>query len=81
LNKKFFLFLIFICIFSVSAVSVHENVTDDMVMINQNDKSALEIDQNAGEIGNFTGLNDEIVKFAGNAYYKSVSKKATIKIS
>lgn len=50
--------------FFVSAVSAHENVTDDVVMINQNDKSTLEIDQNTGQIGNFTGLNDEISNIA-----------------
>ena len=57
-NNKFLLFLLFIFILSVSAVSAHENFTYD---INAHEDYAV---QESQDVGNFTGLNDEISNIA-----------------
>ena len=62
-SKKFLLFLLLIFILSISAVSAHENITDD---INAHDDYAV---QESSDIGNFTGLNDEISNIAAGEYY------------
>ena len=63
-NNKFLLFLLFIFILSVSAVSADENITHD---VNAHDGYAV---QESQDIGNFTTLNDEISNLAAGDYYK-----------
>ena len=63
-NNKFLLFLLFIFILSVSAVSADENITHD---VNAHDGYAV---QESPDVGNFTTLNDEISNLAVGDYYK-----------
>ena len=66
MDKKFLLFLIFICILSISAVSAQENIANDGDIINQTDAVMVKSDS---ETASFTDLNNDIVSIESGGNY------------